>query len=115
MKPELLHILQHSLGVDKYGQGRQYRNHFVTGPGTINWPYCQELVALGLMTRRGGNELTGGDDCFYVTDAGKLAMAEASPKPPKLTRGQRRYRAFLRADCGMSFLEWLNCHGKEIA
>ncbi|MHB0986236.1 MAG: hypothetical protein ACYC05_11690 [Sulfuricella sp.] len=32
-----LHILQHSLGLDKYGDGNQYRNHFVTGPGSTDF------------------------------------------------------------------------------
>ena len=31
MTPEQLHILQHALGVDKFGLGEQYRNHYVGG------------------------------------------------------------------------------------
>jgi hypothetical protein len=42
-----------------------------------------------------------------VTEDGKRAMLAASPNPPKLTRSQRRYREFLDADSGLSFLEWL--------
>jgi hypothetical protein len=42
-----------------------------------------------------------------VTDAGKVAMLEQSPKPPKLTRSQQRYRRYLDADAGASFREWL--------
>jgi hypothetical protein len=34
-------------------------------------------------------------------------MLAESPQEPKLTRGQRRYRAFLRADYGLSFIDWL--------
>lgn len=42
-----LRILQHSLGLDQYGAGRQYRNHFVTGEGSDGFPLCRELVAEG--------------------------------------------------------------------
>jgi hypothetical protein len=103
-----LHILQHSLGVDKHGQGRQYRNHFVTGEGSIDHPDCSALVRAGLMTRQKGGALTGGDDAFFVTDAGKLYVAENSPPPPKLTRSQQRYRDWLRVSdaTGESFIEF---------
>jgi hypothetical protein len=102
-----LQILQHSLGVNQYGQGNQYRNHFVTGPKTTDWPHCMALVSEGLMQRHAPSALTGGSDCFTVTDAGRAYVAEHSPKPPKLTQGQQRYRAWLRADCGLKFGEWL--------
>ena len=105
-----LHILQHSLGLDQYGAGRQYRNHFVTGEGSDDFPLCRELVAEGLMTERAGNELSGGSPVFFVTRAGIDFVAKNSPaKPPekKLTRSQRRYREWLRADCGLSFAEWI--------
>lgn len=105
--PEQLHILQHSLGLDEYGQGKTYRNHFVTGPGSDDYDDCLALVAAGFMTRRAGTQLTGGDDLFLVTPAGEAHVAETSPKPPKLTRSQRRYDDFLAADSGMRFGEWL--------
>ena len=44
---------------------------------------------------------------LQVTDAGKEAVKRESPKPPKLTRSQKRYRAFLKADTGESFGQWL--------
>jgi hypothetical protein len=102
-----LHILQHSLGLDEYGEGRQYRNHFVTGPGSDDWGHCVSLVGDGLMTQQRGNALTGGDDCFRVTPKGIDYVALNSPARPKLTRSQQRYREFLDADCGLSFREWL--------
>lgn len=105
--PAQLGVLQHSLGVDKHGRGSQYRNHFVASEGHHDWADLLALVAAGLMTRRAGNELTGGADVFHVTESGKAAVAEHSPPPPKLTRGQRRYKAFLDADCGLTFGEWL--------
>jgi len=102
-----LQILQHSLGVNQYGQGNQYRNHFVTSKGSTDYPNCEALVAAGLMTRFPPRALTGCSDCFIVTAAGRAYVAEHSPKPPKLTQGQQRYRAWLSADCDMKFGEWL--------
>ena len=105
MEKELLHILQHSLGVDQYGQGRKYRNHYC-GDGD----QCRKLVAMGHMREHRASELSGGDPVFTVTPAGIDAVAlesPAPPVPPKLTRSQRRYREFLRADYSGSFGEWL--------
>lgn len=69
------HILRHSLGLTR-GK-REYRNHFVTGPGSKDHDDCMALTEMGLMTRRAGNELSGGDDVFTVTDAGKDAARAA--------------------------------------
>ena len=103
-KPQL-EILQHSLGVDQYGRGARYRNYFVGSD-----PACRELVALGYMREYPASELTGGDPLFRVTQDGVKAMLAESPNPPKLTRGQRRYREWLSsgaADCGYPFGDWL--------
>jgi len=104
-----LHILQHSLGLDQYGQGSQYRNRFITGEDTSDFPDCRMLVADGLMTERSGNITSGGDSIFQVTQKGIEFVAQNSSPVPKLTRSQRRYLEYLRyADMsGMSFREWL--------
>ena len=102
-----LHILQHSLGLDQYGYGRQYREHFVTGPGSADYDNCRELAADGLMKEHPPSELTGGDSLFTVTPKGIDFVALNSPKPPVLTRSQRRYRKWLKSNCGYSFGEWL--------
>lgn len=104
MTTEQLHILQHSLGVDKYGQGQMNRNHFCAGAS--DEPICRELVALGYMQQHVTTEVFPYYNCS-VTKEGKAAMLAESPKPPKLTRGQKRYRAFLHADTGRSFGEWM--------
>jgi hypothetical protein len=67
-------ILQHALGI-RPGR-REYRNHFVTGPGSDDYSDCESLVAAGLMTKRPGNPLTGGDPVFHVTDAGRVVAVE---------------------------------------
>lgn len=106
-----LHILQHSLGVDRHGRGEHYRNHFVASPGHHDWSDLLALVAARMMTRRAGSQLTGGGDVFHVTEAGKAAVGKFSPPPPKITRSQRRYEAFLDADCGLTFGDWLKAGG----
>lgn len=115
--PTQLHILQHTIGRDEYGQPRsasnpEFRNYFVTGDGGRDHADCMALVAAGLMTRRRGHPLSGGGDVFHVTDAGRRHVAEHSPKPPKLSRSQRTYQAFLDADCGYTFGEWLKAGGR---
>lgn len=104
MTPEQLQILQHSLGVDQYGQGRMYRNHFCAGGSDV--AICRELVALGYMHQHQTTDWLPYFNCS-VTEDGKAAMIRESPKPPKLTRGQKRYRQFLKADTGESFGQWL--------
>lgn len=109
-----LHILQHALGVDQYGQGEQYRSHFVTGEGSDDHADCMALVDAGLMTVRRAIRMFGEMDGFTVTDAGRAYVAEHSPAPPKLTRGQQRYREWLNVSdvTGESFIEF--CRRKSL-
>lgn len=104
-------ILRHALGIGDDGRGTTYRNHFVTGAGSKDYADCIALVKRGDMIRRDGNALTGGDFVFYVTDQGRAAARPAAPE--RLTRSQRRYLAFLDADSGMSFGEWLRYEGRR--
>jgi len=101
-----LHILQHSLGVDQHGQGKQYRSHFVTGADSDDHPDCMALFEAELMRRRANVEMYGGMDAFFFTDEGRAFVAANSPPPPKLTRSQRRYQAWLDADCSLSFIDY---------
>lgn len=111
----ILHVLQHALGRDEYGvsrsrhvePGEDYRNRYCAGPGHHSFDVCREAVAQGLMLEHPPRTISGGDHIFTVTDAGKAYIAANSPAPPKLTRGQVRYRRYLDADCGLSFGEWL--------
>lgn len=108
LRADQLKILQHSLGVDQYGRGRQYRNHYVAGGD--DEALCRDLVALGFMQQIGdGKNLCGVP--FAVTRAGVTAMHAASPAPPKTTRSQRRYQRWLEVkDAGFetfaSFLKY---------
>lgn len=109
MADQRLSILQHALGVDQDGRGDQYRDHFVAGPSHSDYQTCMAMASEGLMNRHVRHGLAGGSDLFIVTEAGRRFVRENSPLPPKLTRSQRRYEAWLRADCGMKFGEWLKC------
>lgn len=99
-----LHILRHSLGLN-YGK-EIYRNHFCTNERTTDWPDCVALVDMGLMTRQKGGALTGGDDVFYVTEAGEKVALDSKPK---LTRSQKRYQEWLKVSdvWDISFGDWL--------
>lgn len=105
MSDNQLHILQHALGLDEYGRGSMYRNHYVTD--AEGDPDCETLRKAGLMKGWGAREIFGGGRMYSVTDKGKDAVIELSPPAPKLTRSQKRYQRWLNADCGMSFGEWL--------
>ena len=98
--------------MDEYGQGQQYRNHFCAGGADED--ICRELIALGYMRNHRTTEMLPYFNCS-VTEEGKAAMLRESPKPPKTTRAQRRYKAFLRADIDMPFIEWLKYYGKQVA
>ena len=105
-----LQILQHSLGCDEFGRSRADRNHFMTDVDSKDGPTCLELVALGLMTNVGSIAWCGGMNLFRVTAEGKEQMRLQSPQPPpekKLTRGERQYLDYIRADSGLSFREWM--------
>lgn len=102
-----LRILQHSLGVDQYGLGAQYRNYFATGPGGKDFDTCSALVTEGLMGDHGPQAGMSDMHYFEVTRAGKQFVRENSPVPPKLTRSQKRYLTFMKSDCGLQFGEWL--------
>ncbi len=93
MTAQQLGILQHALGVDQYGRGQQYRDHFAAGGEDI--PICQELIALGYMRQVATTAVFQDFNC-RVTEEGKAAMLRESPAVPVLSRSQQRYRDWLR-------------------
>jgi len=108
-----LDFIQHALGVNEFGCGRQYRNHFVTDAAGPDGLVCERLVGKGLMERGRKDELTGGSQCYHVTFTGKRAMASESKLPPVQTASQRRYAQYLNEDSGLSFGEWLKAVQKH--
>lgn len=79
MTPKQRDIMKHALGAGRGAPG--WRNHFVTGPGSDDYADCEALVAAGLMTKRSGGPLSGGDPVYRVTDAGQDALV-GRPKTP---------------------------------
>lgn len=65
-----------------------------------------ELVEEGLMLDYGYRKLFQGN-CLVVTAKGREALREHTPPPPKLTRGQIRYREWRSGLCDLSFGDWL--------
>lgn len=116
MRAELLHILQHSLGCDQYGQpehhGRDegdgcfgyYRNRYVCDPE----PNLTELVSLGLMSDHGSRPMIGTMHHYSVTEKGLDVMLSLSPKPPKVSKSKARYRRYLSIpECFGNFRQFL--------
>ena len=95
--------LLHTLGLGRR-TGDAWRNHFVGST-----PEIVELVAAGLMEKvNNGSPLSGGDPVFRATAAGKRRALEIHAREyPKPSRSRARYQAWLDADSGMSFGEWL--------
>jgi hypothetical protein len=109
VKPSHLEILQHALGTDKYGTLPKYhesRNYYGTDGDDLN---CNELVALGYMTKHPPRSWTP-DIFFTVTDEGRKAMQEASPKPPKVSRSSKRFEEYRNYSdaCDCTFRQWLD-------
>lgn len=103
--PRELEILQHARGVDQYGRGTRRRNHFCAG--FEDEPTCRQLAHRGLMREVTMHPRLSGIPVFAVTAAGDAVITEHSPAPPRLTRSQLRYEAWLRADSGVTFGEWI--------
>lgn len=76
-----LQVLRYSLGTDEYGRKASHRNHFRTDAGSTDHPTCMKLVDLGLMHRRSGNALSGGDDIFTVTAADRATGGDWESNP----------------------------------
>jgi hypothetical protein len=54
------------------GTVREYRNHFVTGPGSDDYDVCMSLVERGFMERH--ERSWASDTIFTVTKIGRKAM-----------------------------------------
>ncbi len=140
--PRQLEILQHALGLNKYGRCAAHedprgcrdhssdtlpghRNRFCAGGECVSSTeavplcgdrcdvcVCRSLVALGLMVQHKTTSWLPYFNCS-VTDEGRAAVREQSPPAPKLSRSQQRYRAFLNADSGLKFGEWLKWESRR--
>lgn len=60
-------IMAHALGLNS--EKVSFRNHFVTGPGTTDFPICENLKKQGLMRKDKMAFLS--DPIYHVTEKGK--------------------------------------------
>lgn len=75
MTPHQIELARHALGLT--GDRRMsYRNHYVVGPGNADHDAWMALVAAGDARQRGGSQLTGGDDLFWLTRQGATAALQ---------------------------------------
>lgn len=105
-KEHQLNVLWHTLGLDKENpEQKPSRNLFVAGQGHPEQPVVDELVALGWMVKvRTPAFLDPEDQVFIATENGRdVAICELPPVPKQ----EGNYRAFLNADCGNSFADFL--------
>ena len=101
-------VLHHSLGITDPDQAEPYRNHFVASDGHHDMDSISRLVEKGMMTEGNAPSFIGdGQRVFYVTSFGKEIAMKNRPKPPKMTRGQKRYQLYLSSESDQSFGEWL--------
>lgn len=108
LSPEHLDLIEHATG----------RNY--TPKHDRNWllvdgkdrELCREMVAAGLMTEGKTIDICAGETHFTVTSSGIAAYLRQRPEKRR-SRGQQRYRDWLREDSGLRFGEWLSLrHGK---
>ena len=73
MSPKQREMARHALGLPNKKR-TSYRNRYVVDGGSDHDEWCA-LVKAGLARMRKGNEITGGMDCFWLTEAGaRLAL-----------------------------------------
>lgn len=103
---EALELMRHALGLNY--RPISSRNYFVTSKQSTDYEIIELLLETGYMTEgRKLGFLPESDSYYYVTEAGKQFVDAHTPLPEKLTRSQRRYRAYLSAEATESFGDWL--------
>lgn len=65
MSPEQIKLARHALGFPNK-KNESYRNHFCTGPGSVDFEHWEDLVSKGLAVKRTDGPW-GGDHMFYLT------------------------------------------------
>lgn len=75
MTPTQRELARHALGLSDRHR-KSYRNHFVTGEGSTDYPHWMAMVEAGYARRLAGSLLTGGDDLFKLTPSGAVAALD---------------------------------------
>lgn len=79
MTDHQIELARHSLGFPNKMR-TSYRNHFVAGEGHSDYAEWLQMVATGNAMRRKGNELSGGDDVFWLTERGARSALRTGEK-----------------------------------
>jgi len=69
MTARQIELARHALGL-RPGRLRSFRNHFVAGPGHVDFADWDAMVAAGFATKRTSSVLPPGDLMFHLTRAG---------------------------------------------
>lgn len=76
MTPTQIELARHALGLPNR-RNRSYRNHFVCGPGNSDFDNWTAMVTAGFARHRNGGVLSGGEDVFWLTEAGARMALKA--------------------------------------
>lgn len=98
-------ILLHTLGYDY--SAKPFRNYFMTGKDTTDYPDIVFLIDLGFIKYAGPYQ---NEEAFQVTELGEEVAYELYKSTyPEPTRSQKRYKEYLKyAECrDISFSDYL--------
>jgi len=96
-------LMHHTCGLSN----GESRNWFVTNPTSKDGVEFEKLINGGLAIKQAAPSWAGDKVIYSLTEKGKQIAKDTMPKPPKLTRGQKRYKRFLEyGDCFDSFIEF---------
>lgn len=76
MTPRQVELARHALGLPNKRR-RSYRNHFVAGRTHEDYGDWTAMVAAGFARQKSGSALSGGDDFFWLTEAGARRALKA--------------------------------------
>jgi hypothetical protein len=100
-----LGLMRHALGISEDTR-TSYRNYFAASPNCDDHAEWLTMVENGYATNHGPKPHYADLVFFSVTEKGEILARRFAPRP-KLTKSQARYRAYLDADMGCSFREYL--------
>lgn len=76
---EQIEMMRHALGLAN-GRKKSFRNHYCVGSPSEDHALWTDLVARNFARRRAGNQLTGGDDLFWLTRSGAECVLKRGEK-----------------------------------
>ena len=110
MKETHIDLMEHALGLTPENP-KSYRNYFAAAPNGRDIEEWQCLTDNGYAECHGSRTVSGDLIYFSVSGNGQQIVYERcrikDARKPKLTRSQKRYKAYLELDCGETFFEFL--------